>query len=151
MAETYPVLERIMQAIATTLGELVTEGHAAEVVRPTTYALETTLKHSDIVLSHDAPIEAPEQTHDLKEWLVEVRVWCCAKMDDDDATPIQQYLDTQAARVQKKLRADPTWGGLALNTEIRGFEHGANGRVDVTVVLADVHYRHNQDDPFSLN
>lgn len=85
------------------------------------------------------------------EWLQHYDINCIVVGSDTDSTTIETLINRVEADVIKKLRVDPQRSGNALDTIILSPESpGEDSGFTGIIVKVAVHYRHNQDDPYTL-
>ena len=145
-------LEQIALAIEAKLNELVAAGHARAVERPKRVGLEATPEDKSIYLYQDSPSEDTAPTN-FKQWLQPFVIDSFVVPSDASTTPVDTEINELRARVEMKLREDPTFGlpGLVIETEIQEpvmFAHvsGAYAGIRVTAVVT---YRTKEDDPYA--
>ncbi|HUX15571.1 MAG TPA: hypothetical protein VMW52_03810 [Phycisphaerae bacterium] len=156
--QPYPLIERIARAIATALATITAaNGYrttVSEVLRPRRTGERVTPK-ANMILLLQAGI-GPEEELDaagnpgLIGRVASFSADCVIALSESDARPMDEILNIFAADVEQCLMADPTWGGLAIDTLVSGLDYpeAGSGVAGVTV-LFDVSYRTDRDDPYS--
>ena len=87
----------------------------------------------------------------FKQWVQPFAVDCYVKPSDASTTPVDTAVNEIRAQVEKKLREDPTCGGLALDLRIaepEGFV-AANGAFEGVRVVFSAAYRTREDDAYA--
>jgi len=153
-----PIIEQIAQAIVTTL-EAVTEANGwrvtvAEVRRPTRTGVGFTLVNRGVNLvqadaARQMELDCPGNPAGVA-WRQSFAADCVIRVSESASEPLDQTLNLFAAEIEAAVMADPTWGGLAIDTELtdRLYPPGEKGIEGVTVMF-DVLYRVAEDDPFA--
>ena len=96
--------------------------------------------------------EAPPEAEAIgcEEWLQEFLLVAIVKDSDAATTSIDTRLNLVRADIQKKLIADPTRGGNAIDTKFQGSYKFDDGEGFSGIVVAVVvHYRTQFKDPYS--
>lgn len=154
----WPVIEQIAQAIVAVL-EDVTEANGrritvAEVRRPTRTGVGFTLVNHGVNLVQADAVRVPELDCPGNPagiaWRQSFAADCVVRVSEAESDPLDQTLNLFAAEIEAAVMADPTWGGLAIDTELtdRLFPPGEKGIEGVTVIF-DVTYRVAEGDPFA--
>ena len=158
MAESLPIVERIAQAIVAAL-EAVTADNGCrvtvtEVRRPTRTGFGFTLVNRGVNLvqtdaARQTELDCPGNPAGIA-WRQTFAIDCVVRVGESASEPLDQTLNLFAAEIEAAVMADPTWGGLAIDTELtdRLYPPGEKGIEGVTVMF-DVLYRVAEDDPFA--
>ncbi len=159
MSEEFPVKERIMQAIATQLATITIAGgyhvDVEAVVRPRRTGEEYVPEASGISLLQGEETENPEDDAagdpPLQGWMLPVLAECVIRQSVQDERPMDQVLNVFEADVRKALMVDPTWGGLAIRSQLRAntYPDPSNG-VEGVIVPVEVYFRTAENDPYQL-
>jgi len=145
-----PIIEQIAAAIKTALDALVTAGSASKAERPLRSGMPSSPQDKHLVLMQGDASEVEDGAIGHKTWMQPFAIDCFVRPSDSSTTPVDTAINTLRADVEKALRDDPTWGGLAIDTIIRDPEGFLAGEGTEGVrVNADVHFRHLEDDPYS--
>lgn len=145
-----PVVEQIAKAILTALGEIVTDGNAADVQRPLRTGIPDNLQNKSLVLFQGDPTRDQNGPHGFAQWMHEFEVCCFVRPSDNSATAVDETINILRADVETKLREDPTWGSLALDTRIGDpFSFTTGDGTEGVFVVFSVIYRTLEDDPYS--
>ena len=146
------ILEQIRQKIRTALGEI----SGATVTAPRKGSIPVMPSDYLLVLSQGDDTENTGEgaqgygPSDKKSWIQPFFVDVFVMPTDSSTDDIEGIINNRRATVEAKLREDPTWSGLAQDTRIRapiGFVTSEG--IDGIRIAADVHYRHDEDDPFT--
>ena len=162
MAE--PIIERIVEEIAARIDEITAAAgfhYDLEAVRPTRHEIVSVTegayvapKDGTTMVIQDDPelVDGEEQAGSpaLLEWRLPVHLAVWAIESDESKTPIDRRLNRMRSDVEKKLREDPTRGGLAVDTRIGApYEFPQSAEQTGIVVVIYVHYRTSEDDPYT--
>ena len=158
MAEpSYPIKEQIVQAIVTALEAISLENgyhtDVSSVVRPRRTGENFAPADKGVAVLQDA--EYREEDADLCGnppaigWRLPISCDLVVRHSEHDETPMDQVLNTFESDVSKCLMADPTWGGLAIDTELGRTEYPApSAGVEGLTQWVEVIYRVDEDDPY---
>ena len=154
-----PVIESIAEDIATAVNAItVANGFHQDLTakRPIRLGLEGLAAETDgtVVILQEEPSEDEEASSQgnppSRAW--RQPFWLAAYVIASDAvtTPIDTRLNQVRSDIEKKLRADPTRGGYAIDTIIRApiFFNEDPGVTGIIVVI-EVRYRTSEDDPYT--
>jgi hypothetical protein len=146
------VVEQIAQAILASLETLVGSG-ATSVIRPQRYGTEPTLSDGMLVLIQDHEEPAEDITSEAggeRRWYQHFGVLCCVRPSDTSTAAVDTAINNLRGYVEKQLRADPSFGGLAQDSRIMSVDYFPNGKtVDGVRVNLRVKYLVKENDPFS--
>lgn len=153
-----PIVEQIAAALKTRIeGVTVALGYmtdVVQVVRPPRASGEAAYVPKDrlVVILQDDPEEG-ESPEGLKDWIQPFALLAFAQVSDQATAAVDTTLNRFAADLEKAVRTDPTFGGLAYDAVIRP-RYGWVGKNEFTgfegvTVNVDIHYRTTEDDPYS--
>ena len=153
-----PIVEQIAAALKTRIESVtVTNGYqetVSEVVRPSRASGEQAYvpQNNLVVILQDDPEEG-DSPEGLKAWIQPFALMAFAQLSDQASTPADTVLNRFAADLEKAIRSDPTFGGLAYDAVIRpafGWvgKNAFTGFEGITVNV-DIYYRTLEDDPYA--
>ena len=154
-----PIVEQIAQEIDARIAEITTaNGFNQDLtpLRPTRLNLEGDVAPTDgtVVILQEDPSEDDENSTDgnaaIKAWVQSFSLAAFVIASDATTTAIDTRINQVRADIEKKLTADITRGGLAIDTRIRP-PRMFNEAPQATgiVINVDVHYRTREDDPYT--
>jgi hypothetical protein len=149
---TYPVNELIAQNILTTIQGVTTgNGYNYTLSAQRHTRAGDKVAHLNAVIIQEDPKEVPDpKVYNTKEWLLTFHVGVFVIPEEQDTTPIDQYVNLIAADVHKALMVDRYRGGYALDTQIRpSYKSAEEGlKYECIVIPAEVNYRTNELNPY---
>ena len=157
MADPLTIVEQIARAIQTALEAVtIANGYTvnvAEVVRPRRSGMGYTPKDLGIVLLQ-GPRERASEYDAIRPptigWRQTFGLDLLRRINEDDTTPIDTGLNEFEGQAVKALMADPTWGGLAVKTEMGEPDYPAPGEsVEGLTLTVMVDYRVAEADPYT--
>jgi len=158
MAEpTYPIKEQITAAVAAALAEIsVTNGYqvnVSSVVRPRRTGESFAPAGLGVAVLQDNEAREPEQdlcgNPPAIAWRLSIACDLVVRHSETETAPMDRVLNTFEADVRKCLMADPTWGNLAIDTELGATEYpDASAGVEGLTVWAEIIYRVAENDPY---
>lgn len=144
---SYPVVEQIAQSIRTAVDAIAW----ASCVRPTRLGGYTPVDGL-VVLEQDDPDPDDEGApHAHKQWRQTFALSLFVVPSDTSTDPVDTTINTRRADIEKALRENAQWSGLAIDTRIlapQGFQ-ADDGSFEGVAVMAEVTYRHLEDDPYT--
>ena len=162
MAE--PIIEQIVQEIVDRVNEVTTANgfqYDLDAARPTRHEI-VSIELGEYVAPKDGVVLVVQDNPELAEggelsgsparldWILPVNLVAFCIESDRATTPIDRRLNRIRSDLEKKMREDPTRGGLAYDTRIqapRQFPQSA--QQTGIVVIIDVYYRTSEDDPYT--
>jgi len=162
MAE--PIIERIVEEIAARIDEITAAAgfhYDLEAVRPTRHEIVSVAEGAYVapkdgttmVIQDDPELAEGEELAGSPaklEWILPVHLMIFAIESDDSRIPIDRRLNRMRSDVEKKLREDPTRGGLAVDTRIRSpYEFPQSAQQTGVVCVVNIHFRTSEDDPYA--
>ncbi len=146
---SFPVKEQIVQAVVAALETIA----GVEVTRPRRTGETFAPRHRGIAVIQSA--ERRESEHDLvgnpdaMGWRLPIACDAIIRLSEHDSTPMDQSLNILEADIRKALMADPTFGGLAITSELGDSEYSDAGNgVEGVTVWIEISYRVASNDPY---
>lgn len=156
---TYPIDEQIAQLVKTALetvdGTGAFQTTVSEVLRLAKTGVQWVAKDFQCVLMLGDPVRWPEGDYEGNPvrigWQQPYEVYCYVRPGDDSKTPIDETLSIFRADVTKAVMADIQWNSLAANTKVAAsaYLRPGDGSYEGVLVIFDVFYRVDEDDPYS--
>ncbi|HUU30781.1 MAG TPA: hypothetical protein VMY69_01620 [Phycisphaerae bacterium] len=162
MAE--PLIEQIVEEIAARVNEITKDAgfqYDLAAARPTRHQV-VDIAEGTFVAPKDGTVIIIQDDPDLAEgeelagspakleWILPVHLMVFAIESDKSKIPIDRRLNRMRSDVEKKLREDPTRGGLAVDTRIRSpYAFPQNAQQTGVVCVVHVHFRTSEDDPYT--
>ncbi len=162
---SYPVLERISQAIVTRIGGVTkTAGYSLDIGRVSrpkqNWSLEN-FGHLDAVIVQDDKTRIKESDYDGNPpaiaWDQPFDILLIVRQSESDETPIDQLVNQFEADVQKCITTPNAtwhhWDSLAFNSmmgdQSTRFSND-DGTVEGVALRLNVHFRHSEYDPYTV-
>lgn len=149
-----PIKEYIALNVETAINAVTTENEFNQdltAVRHKKNDFSDIIPENGKVLMWQDDAERPEEEGiGTQQWILPFTLMAFVIDSDEAATSIDTRLNQVEADIQKKMREDITRGGYAFETEIlpsAKFDDG-KGFTGIAVNIA-VHYRTNEDDPYT--
>ncbi len=158
MSETYPVVERIVQAVVAALEAILKANNYAtnvsQVVRPRRTGEMFVPTDKGVAVIQDDERPAPEHNvcgnPPVIGWRLPIACDLVVRVSESATEPMDQVLNIFKADVQKALMQDPQWGGLAINSELGPAEYPDPSKgVEGVTVWIDIEYRVAENDPYT--
>jgi len=161
MAE--PLIERIVEEICDRVNEITQDAgwqYDLAAARPTRHQIVDLAegayiapKDGTVLVIQDDPtlLEGEELAGNPAklEWALPVHLMAFAIESDQATTPIDRRLNRMRSDLEKKLREDPTRGGLAVDTRIQSpYQFPQSAAQTGVVVVVHVHFRTSEDSPY---
>ena len=151
-----PVIERIVQEVKARLAEITTaNGYQQDLtpVRPIrgNFEAEENPENGKVLLVQGDAEEHETEIELARRWVQPLWLECFViATHDDTTTPLDTLVNRVEADIVKKLAADRTRGGLAIDTIVRPGERRTDGP-DATGILirVDVDYLTSWGDPYT--
>ena len=145
-----PVSEMIAVDVFDTVSEVTTQNgfnYTLAVARHMKTGDKRT--HLSALIVQDDPHEVTNENYNTREWLLPFSIGVYLIPTDNDATPIDTYVNLVTADVQKALMIDRYRGGNALDTKIKA-PHliTEEGSFDLVLIQVEVSYRTAEIDPY---
>lgn len=162
MTATYPIVERIAQALVTILAAIKPSTYQMTVVRVDRPGLLESYSPvaGGVALTQEDPDEDgdTESASGLKQWIQQFHIHCFLPAPSaGDTTPLDQTANIFRADVEKAVvvaaRGDATLSALITDLHIRPPDSGIfipNRAFQAVSVNVDIHYRTRENDPYSL-
>jgi hypothetical protein len=122
----------------------------------TAYRPRTAIEYTQVPAKHLTVIifqgdeEKLEGAFSRLEWNQIFELWAIVINDDTATTAIDTQINQVKADIQKKLMADPTRGGYAIDTILLPSERIGDGESTTGInVRIAVHYRVQETDPYN--
>lgn len=151
-----PVIESIAQNVLAAISDItVANGYnqTLTATRPTRigYSLDNPPNDLDAYIRQNDPTKDDNSPLGVIDWTQPFQVDVFVIDSDSATTPIDTRLNAVIADIQKKIIADPTRGGLAINTTLDepGLFYDADTRWAGVIVEFTVRYRVNDTDPYT--
>jgi len=140
------VIEQIAKNIQDTLANLAAGGGNINAIRPRRVDFMTAPEDLDCLIKQET-LERLTDESLCQNWRQHFIMQIFVIDSDDETEPIDTRLNAVWSAVVKALLADPTRGGLAIDTQIMGADFfGDEGITGITCDFA-VDYRTQWDDP----
>ncbi|GAH27893.1 unnamed protein product, partial [marine sediment metagenome] len=159
MAE--PIIEQIVEEIADRVNEITKAAgfqYDLAAARPTRHQVVDIAEGAFVapkdgvtmIVQDDPELAGDEELAGSPaklEWILPVHLMIFAIESDKSTVPIDRRLNRMRSDAEKKLREDPTRGGLAVDTRIRPpYAFPQSATQTGVVVVVHVHFRTSEDD-----
>ena len=147
-----PVIENIAVNIKTTIDEItVAEGYNQTLIALRSKRVDFNAEALDDLTVAIFQLEADKLASAIGtyEWDQHFILMAIVVDSDDSTDPIDTRRNQVKSDIIKKLRVDPSRGGYALDTDIAATAMFKDEGISGVAVEIAVHYRVNEDDPYT--
>ena len=148
-----PIVEQIAKYIETLIDAVtIANGYQQDLVclRPKrAFFLDAVTQDNTVILAQDAPSKVEASAFGCQEWSQPFSLVAILMDSDAATTPIDTRLNTVRSDIEKKILANTTMGGLAIDTVVEPPAYFAENQMTGIEVKINVHYRTKYDDPYT--